>query len=93
MAYRRYRRRGGYRRYGGFRRYSRRSSGGFGGLTNPMFLLGLAAPFFTEPNETAFKAGIVAAAAPVRLGVFKKIAQGYVIGQVLENQFGNPLKR
>lgn len=90
MAYRRR-----YRRFRSYRRSYRRSGrrGGMGGLTNPMFLAGLAIPFLMEYNDTAFKAAVVASAAPIRLGALKTVAKGYAIGQILENQFGNPIKK
>jgi len=82
-----YRRRRYYRR-GGSRKSN--SNNLFG--INPMFILGAVIPFVTPSNSNLFEIGAVLATVPVKgLGPIKKIAQGYILGQVIENRFGNPL--
>lgn len=87
MARRRYYRRS-YRRGGS----KKSSSNNLFGI-NPMFIMGAIVPFLIPANSQLFEILTALAVVPVKgLGPIKKISQGFVLGQIIENRFGNPLQ-
>lgn len=89
--YRRYRARAGgyYRRGRAF--YSKNRRGIIGGA----FLAGAAASFVapTTGNQLADTAILAAAVAPIKgLGPVKGAAQGWVLGKIVQQFVGNPLR-